>query len=260
MLILISPAKTLDFETAPQTKSLTAPEFHDQAAKLMGLLRPLSVAQIASLMDLSAPLADLNHQRYQVWQANPQPSLYPHGIKQAVLAFDGDVYDGLKAKSMSGEDLDFAQQHLRILSGLYGLLLPFDLIQPHRLEMGTRLRNPRGKRLIDYWRPTVTQALNRQIAQLRPAAVINLASDEYFSVLDHKALEAPLIQAVFEEKRGGGEYKVISFMAKQARGAMSRFAILNRITDPADLKAFAEDGYAFAPTASNSTRWVFRRS
>jgi uncharacterized protein len=260
MLILLSPAKSLDFETPPQTKRMTAPHFHAKAAELITLLRTKSVQDIAKLMELSDALAELNLQRYKDWVANPVESMYPTKIKQAVLAFDGDVYEGLRAKDMSAADLDFVQDHVRILSGLYGLLRPLDLIQPHRLEMGTKLQiNLKIKNLYHVWRPLLMSYTNSVISELKAPAVLNLASDEYFGALDAKGFNVPVIQPVFEEKRPGNEYKVISFMAKKARGLMTRQAIMNRITDVQELKAFSDEGYAFAPTASNSTRWVYRR-
>jgi cytoplasmic iron level regulating protein YaaA (DUF328/UPF0246 family) len=260
MLILLSPAKALDFETPPQTKRMTAPFFHDRAEHLIGVLRTKPAPQIAKLMELSENLAQLNVERYHAWQAQPKESLYPKNIKQAILAFDGDVYEGLRAKEMNAADLDFAQEHIRILSGLYGVLRPLDLIQPHRLEMGTKLQqNLKLKTLYQYWRPLLTAHLNKVIAEIRAPAILNLASDEYFSSLDAKGFDVPVIQPVFEEKRPGNEYKVISFMAKKARGLMARQAIINRLSDPQLLKGFTDEGYAFAPTASNSTRWVFRR-
>lgn len=260
MLILLSPAKTLDFETPPQTKHKSAPFFHDRAEQLIQVLRKKSVSEIAQLMDLSESLATLNVERYHAWQAQPKASLYPHHIKQAILAFNGDVYEGLAAKQMSAADLDFAQQHLRILSGLYGVLRPLDLIQPHRLEMGTKLQQSlKIKSLYQYWRSILNMHLNTIVTEIQAPAILNLASDEYFSSLDAKGFEVPVIQAVFEEKRPGNEYKVISFMAKKARGLMARYAIINRLIDPQQLKNFTEEGYAFTPTASNSSRWVFRR-
>jgi cytoplasmic iron level regulating protein YaaA (DUF328/UPF0246 family) len=263
MLILLSPAKTLDYETPPQTDLKTAPIFHDRAAQLIEVLKTKTPADIAALMELSDALSHLNVARYQGWVPNPQPAMYPAGIKQAVLAFDGDVYDGLQVRKMTEADLLWMHKHLRILSGLYGILRPLDLMQPHRLEMGTKLKTATAKDLYNYWRSTITPTLAEMAKDAgSPAAIVNLASEEYFGAVDAKALGAqlPLITCVFEEARGRGEFKVISFNAKKARGQMARFAVLNRITDPQQLKTFAEDGYAFAPTASMSTRWVFRRT
>ncbi len=267
MLILLSPAKTLDYETQPQTDLKTAPIFHERAAQLIEVLKTKTPADIAALMELSDALSQLNVARYQSWVPNPQPAMYPTGIKQAVLAFDGDVYDGLQARKMSEADLLWMHKHLRILSGLYGILRPLDLMQPHRLEMGTKLKTAVAKDLYNFWRSTITPTLadmakDAVVHTGSPAAIVNLASEEYFGAVDAKALatQLPVITCVFEEARGRGEFKVISFNAKKARGQMARFAVLNRITDPQQLKTFAEDGYAFAPTASMSTRWVFRRS
>ena len=254
MIILLSPAKTLDFESAPTTSEASLPDFLDQSQLLIDRLRQLSPLEVASLMDISDPLAVLNVARYAEWRLP-----YPAGKgKQAVLAFNGDVYEGLRANALGAEDLRFAQAHLRILSGLYGLLRPLDLMLPYRLEMGIRLDNPRGRDLYAFWGERLTDALNSALRETGAAAVINLASVEYFKSVKAKQLVAPVIQPVFEDW-SGGRYKVVSFHAKRARGLMARYAITQRVVDPVRLQLFAEEGYAFDAAASQSDRWVFRR-
>lgn len=254
MLIFLSPAKSLDFKTPPHVSTHTQPAFLDHSMKLIRQLRELSPAEIANLMDLSDQLALLNFNRYADWTL----PFTPANAKQAVLAFDGDVYDGLAAKSLSTADLDFAQQHVRILSGLYGILKPLDLMQAYRLEMGTKFKNEGGKDLYAFWGETLLNAINAELeAMARPVAV-NLASEEYFKAAIGRKFKGELIQPVFEDWKGG-RYKIISFYAKRARGLMTRYAILNRLTEPEGLKGFDIDGYAFAPEASDGSTWVFRR-
>lgn len=254
MLIFLSPAKSLDFKTPPHVSTHTQPAFLDHSMKLIRQLRELSPAEIANLMDLSDQLALLNFNRYADWTL----PFTPANAKQAVLAFDGDVYDGLAAKSLSTADLDFAQQHVRILSGLYGILKPLDLMQAYRLEMGTKFKNEGGKDLCAFWGETLLNAINAELeAMARPVAV-NLASEEYFKAAIGRKFKGELIQPVFEDWKGG-RYKIISFYAKRARGLMTRYAILNRLTEPEGLKDFDVDGYAFAPEASDGNTWVFRR-
>ncbi len=254
MLIFLSPAKSLDFQTPPQVPAFTQPAFLDRSAELIDGLRRLSPAEIAGLMDLSDPLARLNYARYAEWS----PPFTPENAKQAVLAFDGDVYDGLAAKTMDAADLGFAQDHVRILSGLYGLLKPLDLIQPYRLEMGTKFANARGKDLYAFWGETLLDAINAELdAMARPVAV-NLASEEYFKAAVGRKIRGEVIQPVFEDWKGG-RYKIISFYAKRARGLMTRYAVTRRLTAPEDLQGFDLDGYAFAPEASEARTWVFRR-
>lgn len=254
MLIFLSPAKSLDFQTPPQVPAFTQPAFLDRSAELIDGLRRLSPAEIAGLMDLSDPLARLNYTRYAEWS----PPFTPENAKQAVLAFDGDVYDGLAAKTMDAADLGFAQDHVRILSGLHGLLKPLDLIQPYRLEMGTKFANARGKDLYAFWGETLLDAINAELdAMARPVAV-NLASEEYFKAAVGRKIRGEVIQPVFEDWKGG-RYKIISFYAKRARGLMTRYAVTRRLTAPEDLQGFDLDGYAFAPEASEARTWVFRR-
>lgn len=254
MMIVLSPAKSLDYVTAPQTRKHTEPQFIAESAQLIETLRPYSPVQLSELMRLSDKLAALNVARYAEWQ----PSFSFDNAKQAVLAFNGDVYEGLNATSLKTPDLEFAQKHLRILSGLYGLLRPLDLMQPYRLEMGTRLPNIKGKDLYGFWGTQITEALNVDIAQRKARALINLASEEYFKSVKPKLLLVPVITPVFEEYKNG-KYKIISFYAKRARGLMTRYAILNRLKDPTALQAFDSEGYAFDAKASNDFTYVFRR-
>ena len=256
MIIVLSPAKSLDYETPPHVKKHTIPDFVDDAAELIGGLRRLSPQQIGTLMSISDPLAQLNFERYAEWS----PKFDTSNAKQAVLAFNGDVYEGLDARTLSSADLDFAQKHVRVLSGLYGLLRPLDLLQPYRLEMKTRFANARGKDLYAFWGERITQALNAQLKKNADAAqvLINCASGEYFKSVKPKLLDAPVITPVFEDWKGG-RYKIISFHAKRARGLMARFAVENRLEAPEQLKSFDTEGYAFDAEASNDSTYVFRR-
>ena len=254
MLIVLSPAKALDYKTPPHVASFTQPAFLKQSETLIKQLRKLSPADIANLMDLSDPLALLNFNRYADWQL----PFTPENAKQAVLAFDGDVYDGLSAKTLAADDLDFAQAQVRILSGLYGILKPLDLIQPYRLEMGTRFANTAGKNLYEFWGERLLEAINAELAESSRPVAVNLASEEYFKAAVGRKIKGELIQPVFEDWKNG-QYKIISFYAKRARGLMTRFAVVNRLSEPEGLKDFDDDGYAFAPEASEEKRWVFRR-
>ena len=254
MLFLISPAKALDYETPPTTATHTQPLFVPQASELIGVLRGKSPQQIAELMDLSDQLSGLNVARYQAWR----PKFNTKNAKQAVLAFDGDVYGGLDAKTLSEDDLNWAQQHLCILSGLYGVLRPLDLMQPYRLEMGTRLATHKGKNLYQFWGTQVADYLNQRATADATPVVINLASEEYFKVVDRKALKPRVVTCVFEERKGD-QYKVISFMAKRARGLMVRHAVLHRVMSVDELKAFDAEGYRYIAELSEPDRLVFRR-
>jgi len=258
MLFLLSPAKTLDYETpvrATVAKKATDPLFTDHAAELIAILRRRTPAQVASLMALSDKLAALNVARYAAWE----PQATPANSKPALLAFDGDVYDGLEAKTLQAADLAWAQEHLVILSGLYGALRPLDRLQPYRLEMGTALATPRGKDLYAYWGDTVAAYLNERLAGEKDPVVVNLASVEYARVALRKALAARVVDCQFEDAKDG-RHKVISFFAKRARGAMARWAIEHRARRPEQLRAFDGMGYAFAASASTPDRLVFRRS
>ncbi len=258
MILVISPAKALDYETPPTVPTHTQPAFLDDAAELIEVLRQRSPAEIAALMALSDPLASLNVARYASW-SRPFTAA---NAKQAVLAFNGDVYEGLSAPTLTAADLAWAQDHLRILSGLYGVLRPLDLMQPYRLEMGTRLATARGKNLYEFWGARITAELNallaREEAAGREAVLLNLASDEYFKSVQPKKLKGRLVSAVFEDWKGG-RYKIISFYAKRARGLMSRYVIEQRIDEVEALKGFDREGYAFAAEASDGDTLVFRR-
>lgn len=252
MLMVISPAKTLDTDTPASTALSTQCEFLDDAERLIGILRPMRQAEIARLMELSDKLAALNVARYESWKR----PLTPDNAKQAVLTFNGDVYEGLDAVSMSEAQLTCAQRHLRILSGLYGLLRPLDLMAPYRLEMGTALANPSGKDLYAFWGERIGAALNKELESHSSRVLINLASDEYFRAV--RGLAYPVVTPVFQERKAGG-YKVVSFSAKRARGLMARYAIEHRMDDPEDLVDFDMEDYRFDPQASTPDRMVFRR-
>ena len=254
MLIVLSPAKTLDYATPPTTDLHTKPEFAKEARELVEQLRQYSPAQIASLMNLSDPLAQLNVERYAAWS----PRFTAKNSKQAVLAFNGDVYEGLDAPSLAPQQLDYLQRHVRILSGLYGVLRPLDLMQPYRLEMGTRLENARGKDLYAFWGDTVTRALNKSLQSLGSDVLVNLASEEYFKAVRPAELHARIVTPVFEDWKDG-RYKIISFFAKQARGAMARYAAIHAVMDEAELKDFTWGEYRYCAEASSDRRWVYRR-
>jgi len=252
MLIVLSPAKSLDLDTPSPTQEHTLPDFTKRAAQLVKVLRKLSPGQVGDLMHISDPLSVLNVGRYASWTPD-----HADGY-QAMMAFNGDVYAGLDARSLQPEAIEFAQRHLRILSGLYGLLRPLDLIHPYRLEMGTRLATSDGASLYAFWDDTITKALNTQLAATKSTALVNLASEEYFKSVKPALLKAPVITPVFEDWKSG-KYKIISFYAKRARGMMARFAIENGITEVEKLKDFEVDGYAFVPAASTDQSWLFRR-
>ncbi len=254
MLFLLSPAKSLDYDTPLGDLPHTQPLFIQQSAELIQLLRTYSPQQIAELMDLSDQLAGLNVARYQAWS----PKFTAKNSRQAVLAFNGDVYDGLDAKSLKAEDLAWAQAHVCILSGLYGVLRPLDWMQPYRLEMGTTLDNPQGQNLYKFWGTQISDYLNERLQADKTPVVVNLASQEYFKAVDTKVLKARVIECVFEDWKGG-QYKVISFYAKRARGLMARYAISQRLTTPKQLEKFNLDGYAYEAKASEPDRLVFRR-
>jgi cytoplasmic iron level regulating protein YaaA (DUF328/UPF0246 family) len=259
MLFLLSPAKSLDYDTrvpAAVARRATLPLFIDQAEQLIQLMRQRTPAEVAQLMDLSDNLAALNVGRYAAWQRQATPA----NSKPAVLAFDGDVYGGLDAKTLKTADLDWAQDHLVILSGLYGALRPLDRLQPYRLEMGTALAHPGGRNLYDFWGDTLASYLNERQADARKPVVINLASQEYARAALRPSLKARLIHCHFEEGKPDGRYGIVSFFAKRARGLMARWAIQHRVRKPESLQAFDGEGYAFAPSASDAQHWVFRRS
>lgn len=254
MLIVLSPAKSLDYETPVVTDTHTLPAFIPEAARLIERLRELSPAQIASLMKISDPLAALNHGRFASWS----PEFTRKNARQAVLAFNGDVYEGLDAATLAPAALDYAQAHIRILSGLYGVLRPLDLMQPYRLEMGTKLATAAGRDLYAYWGERVSANLNAALAERGAEALVNLASEEYFKSVKPKLLSAPVVTPVFEEWKDG-RYKIISFYAKRARGLMARHAAQNGITRARDLQSFDSEGYRFDAAASAGNTWIFRR-
>ena len=254
MLIVISPAKTLDYESPPVTSKRSTPDFIDQSALLVERLRELTPPDIEKLMGISQKLAGLNFGRYLGWSKN----VSTENAKQALLAFKGDVYTGLEAETFSDQDFDYAQDHLRILSGLYGVLKPLDLMQPYRLEMGTRLSNSAGKDLYDFWGDDIVEAINRQLESLGTKTLVNLASNEYFKSVNTTRLDAEIITPVFKDKKSG-KYKIISFYAKKARGLMSAWIIKNQVEDAEKLQGFSEAGYYFSDTESSSTELVFLR-
>ncbi len=252
-MFLLSPAKALDYETPAHTATHTQPLFVPQATELIGVLRDKTPQDIATLMDLSDQLAGLNVARYQAWR----PKFTAKNAKQAVLAFNGDVYEGLDAKTLDEAALAWLQ-HLCILSGLYGVLRPLDLMQPYRLEMGTRLATPKGKNLYQFWGTQIADYLNQRAAAETVPVVVNLASEEYFKSVDKKALKPRVVTCVFEEFKGG-KYKVISFMAKRARGLMVRYAVQHNVHRVEQLQGFDLEGYQYVPAASEPDRLVFRR-
>lgn len=254
MLMVISPAKTLDFETPPSTQRFTQPQYLDHSQELIEILRELSPAQIGELMHLSDKLSGLNAARFGSWT----PAFTPENAKQALLAFKGDVYTGLQAETLSDSELSYAQDHLRMLSGLYGLLRPLDLMQPYRLEMGTKLANGRGKDLYAFWGTRISEWLNEALAQQGDDLLLNLASNEYFSAVKRSTLNARIIDTEFKDLKNG-QYKIISFYAKKARGMMSRFVISEKINTPNALKQFDVGGYCYSKEHSTQTKLVFLR-
>ncbi len=254
MLMVISPAKTLDFETLPTTSEHTTPDFLDDSEELIEQLREMSPHDVSALMKISDKLGNLNFDRYLSWDKK----FTLDNAKQALLAFKGDVYTGLDAESLSGDDLIWAQDHLRILSGLYGLLRPLDLIQAYRLEMGTKLANGRGKDLYQFWGSKITDALNQQQSDESLPVLVNLASNEYFKSVQSKQLNAEIITPVFKDWKGD-KYKIISFYAKKARGLMVAYIIRNRLNDVEQIKNFDSEGYVYNPAMSSAKEWVFTR-
>ena len=254
MLMVISPAKTLDYETTPTTPLFTQPQHLEHAQELIVQLREMSPQQIGELMHLSDKLAALNVARYGSWERPFNPS----NAKQALLAFKGDVYTGLAAEDFSEADFDFAQRHLRMLSGLYGVLRPLDLMQPYRLEMGTKLANARGKNLYEFWGDDISGWLNQALAEQGDEVLLNLASNEYFGAVKRKALNARVIDTEFKDLKNG-QYKIISFYAKKARGLMARYVIKERLRDPAGLKDFSYQGYRYSAEQSKPDSLVFLR-
>lgn len=254
MLMVISPAKTLDLATAPVIRKHSQPQFLDQSQRLIDRLRELSAQDLCALMDISTELGELNAQRNRDWQLPFTPS----NAKQALLAFRGDVYEGMQADTFSTEDFAFAQTHLRILSGLYGLLKPLDLMQAYRLEMGTALGNERGANLYQFWGERITDALNEALRKARSEVLVNLASNEYFKAVRPKQLNATVITPQFRDLKNG-EYKMISFFAKRARGLMASYITRQQIRDAEAIRGFDVEGYRFNPQLSAGANWVFTR-
>lgn len=254
MLLVVSPAKNLDFESPLATESFTQPELLTESQLLMDKCVTLTPADISSLMSISDKLAGLNAARFGQWST----PFNPENARQAVLAFNGDVYSGLDANSFTKDDFDFAQQHMRILSGLYGLLKPLDLMQAYRLEMGTKLENVRGANLYQFWGEIITDLLNTALAAQGDKVLINLASNEYFKSVKKKALNAEIITPAFKDWKNG-QYKMISFYAKKARGLMARYIIQNKLTEVEQLKDFDLAGYQYSAEFSQGNDWVFTR-
>ncbi|MCF6225958.1 MAG: peroxide stress protein YaaA [Xanthomonadales bacterium] len=254
MLLVISPAKTLDYTNPVRTKLSSQASFLDNAELLIGYLRQFSPEKISALMKVSAKIAELNFDRYQNWDKDFSKA----GARQALLAFKGGVYLGLDAASFTPADFDFAQQHLRIISGLYGLLRPLDLMLAYRLEMGTKLNTDRGCNLYEFWGSSITQSLNDQLEEINSQYLINLASNEYFKALKPKELNGQIITPAFKEYKNG-EYKMIGVYAKKARGLLSRYIIQQQLNDPEDIKSFNVDGYKFSQKLSQGNTWVFAR-
>jgi len=255
LIIVLSPAKTLDYESPLVTKKHTDPLFPDRVAELVGIMAAKSPADLRSLMGISDSLAELNFERYQDWE----PSFTTENARPAILAFKGDVYHGLGVEEFDARDLNYAQNHLRILSGLYGVLRPLDLMQPYRLEMGSRLTNPAGKDLYSYWGDTITERLNEDLENARPKALINLASQEYFGAVNTDKLDARVITPTFKDFKND-EYKVISFFAKRARGVMASWLLRNRVDTLRGITEFDGDGYRYSPEDSTTDSPVFLRN
>src|SRR5690606_15567564 len=259
MLLLLSPAKKLDYDSPVRTTLHTQPLFVDHSAELIQVLKKKSASEIAALMKLSDTLAKLNVERYAAWK----PEFNLTNSRQAVLAFNGDVYEGLDAPGLSDAQLEWAQEHVALLSGLYGVLRPLDLMQPYRLEMGTRLQTQKGKNLYEFWGTTIASYLNQRLAdqatgKRQEAIILNLASEEYFKSVDLKTLQARVVQCVFQDYKNGA-WKVISFHAKRARGLMARYVIENKINQVEKLQGFDAEGYAYAAAESTADKLVFRR-
>lgn len=254
MLTVISPAKKLDFDTCRQAFTATRPTLLTESRKLNKILREYSSLDLMELMHISSTIAELNVERNHRWKT----PFTEKNARPAIMAFNGDVYRSLGAETLDKKELEFGQQHLRILSGLYGILRPMDLMQAYRLEMGTRLRNPRGDSLYDFWGDTVTEKLNEELAGHQSGTLVNLASNEYFKVIKPGILDANIITPAFREHRNNA-FKVIGIFAKRARGLMSRFIIKNRIDNPDDLKQFDLEGYRFNESLSTDSNWAFTR-
>ena len=254
MLFVLSPAKNLNEKDPAPIGRHTLPDLLSEAEQLMAELRQLAPHQLAELMHVSDKIALLNAERNAVWHT----PFTPENAKQAVYMFNGDVYEGLSAETLDSDGIDYLQRHVRLLSGLYGLLRPLDLMQPYRLEMGTPFANRRGKNLYEYWGGAITELLNRTLKERKAGTLINLASQEYFKAVRPEKLDADIITPVFKDEKNG-QYKIISFYAKRARGLMVRYAAEHRITRAEELKQFDYEGYIYSEAASNEKEWVFLR-
>ena len=254
MLLVLSPAKSLDYETPTKISESTLPEFITESASLVSILKKMSLKEVVELMGLSDKLAALNVARYAEWSKKFDEK----NSKQALLAFDGDVYEGLNAKSLSLKEMKFAQDHVRVLSGLYGVLKPLDRMQPYRLEMGTALKNAKGKDLYAFWGDKITQKLKSELESHKKPILLNLASDEYFKVVQPAKLGCPVVSPVFQDEKDG-KYKIISFYAKRARGLMTRFIIDNKIDNSEDIHEFNLEGYKYSAKESTPDKPVFKR-
>ena len=253
LFALLSPAKKLDFTPAPAFAKATTPALLKDTAVMAARAKKLTRAQLRRLMDISPKLADLNYERFQAFDPANESDTKP-----AIFAFNGDVYMGFEATSLNEADIAFAQTHVAIISGLYGLLRPLDSIQPYRLEMGSAVKTERGKDLYAFWREGLTAHVNATVAKLEDPTIINLASHEYWHAVDEKALKAPVLHIAFKEIKAG-KATIVSFMAKKARGMMARYIVQNRLTQPEHLKAFTSGGYAFDAAVSVPGAWVFAR-
>ena len=254
MIIVISPAKKLDFKTKSKGKNYTSPEFLDKSAEIINVIRQFSPKDLALLMNVSDDIASLTFERHSKWEI----PFDEENARPAIHAFKGDVYRGMSADSFSDEDLEFAQAHLRILSGLYGVLRPLDLIKPYRLEMGTKFKPFDGKGLYGFWTETITSAINAQLKKHKERILVNLASQEYFKAVNEDNLEAKVVTPVFREYRND-QYKVVGILAKKARGMMCRFIIRNRLKKAENIKLFNDDGYSYDDNLSSRKEWIFTR-
>ena len=254
MLTVISPAKTLDYESPALTTEFTQPAHLHQSRKLVRRLRKLNSPDLSKLMGVSSSIADLNYERFRRWKT----PFKPENAKQALFAFKGDVYLGLKAETMSSDNINFAQNHLRMLSGLYGVLRPLDLMQPYRLEMGTALGTDQGRNLYQFWDKRITRTLNAEMKSIGTDILVNLASIEYFKSVKPKSIRGRIVTPVFKDYKDG-EYQIIGFFAKKARGLMSRYIIDNEIKQVDEIRGFSDEGYTYDPSMSNDQEWVFTR-
>jgi hypothetical protein len=255
MLVVLSPSKSLDYDSAPQTDKYTQPDFLDESQELIDILREYDVDELRDLMDISEKLAVLNVERYDSFKT----PFTPDNAKPAITAFTGDVYRDFRLDEYDAEDFDFLQEHARVLSGLYGLLKPLDLMQPYRLEMGTRLENPRGKKLYDFWGNKITDAVNAALDAQGDDVLLNLASNEYFNSIDTDKLAGRILNVNFMDLRDNGEYKTITFYLKRLRGTMTDWMVRNRVSAAEDLKGFNERNYYFSDEHSTEDEYVFLR-